>query len=162
MKSLPMVAPSNNVASFADILRKQTEYLLPFKVNMATSAIVTDPNLTAVLKAAEQARSQCDSILALIAAQKDDTQELEPRQKKLSSSLATVRGLNRKAILDVRRTKQDTADARHEVDTLHLQLQNLYYEMRHLNGEIAVCEGYEYVLISYGSVVLRRQGGQIR
>jgi hypothetical protein len=29
---------------------------------------------------------------------------------------------------------------------LHLQLQNLYYEERHLRGEIAACESYEYVL----------------
>jgi hypothetical protein len=113
---------------------------------MAASDLVTDPQLTAVLRAAEQARSQCDEILALITAQRDADQanELARQQKKLFSGLAVVRGLSRKAILDVRRTKQDTADARQEVDTLHLQLQNLYYEQRHLNGEIALCENYEY------------------
>jgi len=36
---------------------------------------------------------------------------------------------------------------RQEVDKLHLQLQNLYYEQRHLQGEIAACESYEYVSI---------------
>ena len=30
-----------------------------------------------------------------------------------------------------------------EIDALHLQLQNLYYEQRHLRGEIAGCEDYE-------------------
>jgi THO complex subunit 5 len=117
---------------------------------MAAEDLVTDPHLAAVLQAAEQARSQCEQILALIAAQKDMQQhdELETQQKKLFSDLAVVRGLNRKAILDVRQTKHDTADARHEVDTLHLQLQNLYYEQRHLNGEIALCENYEYVYMS--------------
>ena len=114
---------------------------------MTAADIVTDPQLAAVLRAAEQARAQCDEILALITAQRDDAQaaELGLQQKKLLSSLAVVRGQNRKAILDVRRTKQDTADARQEVDTLHLQLQNLYYEQRHLNGEIALCENYECV-----------------
>lgn len=113
---------------------------------MTASDIVTDPQLVAVLRAAEQARSQCDQILALITAQRDSEQasELGSQQKKLFSDLAVVRGLNRKAILDVRCTKQDTSDARQEVDTLHLQLQNLYYEQRHLNGEIALCENYEY------------------
>ena len=112
---------------------------------MTGSGIVTDPHLVGVLRAAEQARSQCDEILALITAQRDADQasELDKQQKKLYSDLALVRGLNRKAVLDVRRTKQDTADARQEVDMLHLQLQNLYYEQRHLNGEIALCENYE-------------------
>jgi hypothetical protein len=51
--------------------------------------------------------------------------------------------LNRKAILGVRSTKQETGEARQEIDALHLQLQNLYYEQRHLRGEIAGCEDYE-------------------
>jgi hypothetical protein len=109
---------------------------------MTALEIVSDPNLASVLRAAAEARSQCDAILSLIAAQRHE-QELDTQQKKLYSDLAVVRGLNRKAILDVRRTKQDTADARQEVDTLHLRLQNLFYEQRHLNGEIALCEGYE-------------------
>ncbi|KIW01746.1 uncharacterized protein PV09_06922 [Verruconis gallopava] len=111
---------------------------------MTSSEIVSDPQLTAVLAAAAQARQQCEKILALIAESKDDDGELDTERKKLYSDLAIVRGLNRKAILDVRRTKQETADARHEVDTLHLQLQNLYYEQRHLNGEIASCENYDH------------------
>lgn len=117
---------------------------------MSATDIVTDPQLAAVLRAAEQARAQCDEILALISAQRetDQANELASQQKRLLSDLARVRGLNRKAILDVRRTKQDTSDARQEVDTLHLQLQNLYYEQRHLNGEIALCENYEYALLT--------------
>ena len=112
---------------------------------MAAADIVTDPHLVAVLKAAAQARSQCEQILTLIAEQKQDGTAAAQEQKKLLSSLAVVRGLNRRAVLGVRETKQKTAEARSEVDTLHLQLQNLYYEQRHLNGEIAVCEGFEYV-----------------
>ncbi|KUI56522.1 hypothetical protein VP1G_03865 [Cytospora mali] len=37
-----------------------------------------------------------------------------------------------------------TAEARQEVDVLHLQLQNLYYEQRHLQGEIAACESFDH------------------
>ena len=47
-------------------------------------------------------------------------------------------------MLGVRSTKQETAEARQEIDSLHLQLQNLYYEQRHLRGEIAACEEYEH------------------
>jgi hypothetical protein len=111
---------------------------------MAASEIVTDPHLAAVLKAADQARSQCEQILTIIASQKaDEDNAAIQEQKKLLSNLAVVRGLNRRAVLGVRETKQKTAEARSEVDTLHLQLQNLYYEQRHLNGEIAVCENFE-------------------
>nr|GFD57658.1 hypothetical protein [Tanacetum cinerariifolium] len=46
-----------------------------------------------------------------------------------------------------RRTKQETSEARQEIDELHLQLQNLYYEQRHLRGEIRGCEEYKWVLM---------------
>ena len=72
--------------------------------------------------------------------------ELSKQQKVLYSYLAQLRGLNRNAILKVRNTKQSTAEARQEIDRLHLQLQNLYYEERHLRGEIAGCESYEWVV----------------
>ena len=70
--------------------------------------------------------------------------DLSKQQKLLYSYLAQLRGLNRNAILGVRSTKQGTAEARQEIDRLLLQLQNLYYEQRHLRGEIAACESYEY------------------
>lgn len=114
---------------------------------MSTTDLVTSPHLLSVLSAAETARLQTEAILALLASNKDQSASaaLHTQEKRVFSQLALVRGLNRKAVLDVRRTKQETADARHEVDTLHLQLQNLYYEQRHLRGEIALCEGYECV-----------------
>lgn len=71
--------------------------------------------------------------------------ELSKQQKTLYAYLAQLRGLNRNAITKVRNTKQTTAEARQEIDRLHLQLQNLYYEERHLRGEIAACESYECV-----------------
>ena len=113
---------------------------------MTADTIVSDPQLRSVLDAAASARKQCEDILNLIALQKYTQDEASSQEKLLFSRLAVVRGLNRRAILDVRKTKQETADARHEIDTLHLQLQNLYYEQRHLRGEIALCENYEYVL----------------
>lgn len=72
-----------------------------------------------------------------------DQLERPKEQKLLHSYLAHLRGLNRNAVVKVRQTKQTTAEARQEIDRLHLKLQNLYYEERHLRGEIAACESYE-------------------
>lgn len=69
--------------------------------------------------------------------------DISKQQRLLYSHLGRLRELNRNAILKVRNTKQTTAEARQEIDRLHLQLQNLYYEERHLRGEIAACESYE-------------------
>lgn len=117
-----------------------------------TSTIVTDPFLQRVLDTSTQTREQCAQLIDFADANAvsashttphDIQLELSKRQKLLYSYLAQLRGLNRNAILQVRGTKQSTAEARQEIDRLHLQLQNLYYEERHLRGEIAACESYE-------------------
>lgn len=120
---------------------------------MTTPApLVTDPALQSVLAAADQARIQSLAILDLISAHHAGASDADPTaqqlelssaQKKLTAHLAYLRGLNRKAVLGVRGTKQETGEARQEIDALHLQLQNLYYEQRHLRGEITACEEYE-------------------
>lgn len=71
--------------------------------------------------------------------------EIAKQQKLLNTNLAHLRGLHRQAHFRARETKAQTAERRHEVDVLHLQLQNLIYEQRHLEGEIAACESFEYV-----------------
>jgi hypothetical protein len=120
--------------------------------NMTADDIVRDPQLLSVLAAAELAREQCTAILDLIESHHYSSKETEALEEKLAiqkkalhSHLAKVRGLNRTAILNVRKTKQETADARQEVDTLHLQLQNLKYEQSHLRRQIALCENFECV-----------------
>jgi Fms-interacting protein/Thoc5 len=121
---------------------------------MAIQGIVTDSCLLPVLHTSAEARVGCQKLLSLL----DPTptpSSLPPQeaylavlkqQKLLFSLLAQLRGLNRDAIMRVRETKQATAEARQEIDRLHLQLQNLYYEQRHLTSEIAACESYEYVV----------------
>ena len=119
---------------------------------MASSDIVTDLYLRSVLESSAQAREQCMKTIDQVerkyhAAQDlpslDDHLEMSKDQKRMYSVLARLRGLNRNAILKVRNTKQTTAEARQEIDRLHLHLQNLYYEERHLKGEIGACESYE-------------------
>lgn len=123
---------------------------------MTASDIVQDPFLCTVLDTSARAREQCSSLLHVLEANAvsasqspsvDVELELSKQQKLLYSYLAQLRGLNRNAINGVRNTKQVTAEARQEIDRLHLQLQNLYYEERHLKGEIAACDSYEYVYL---------------
>ena len=121
-------------------------------IDMAVEDIVTNPFLQSVLETSTRTREQCLALLDLTetsasSASSTPSQNrqrmLSKQQKLLYSYLAQLRGLNRSAILTVREAKQITAEARQEIDRLHLQLQNLYYEQRHLRGEIIACESYE-------------------
>jgi len=75
--------------------------------------------------------------------------DLAQQHKILHAYLAKLRGQSRRAAFGARATKQETAEARQEVDRLLLQLQNLYYEQRHLLGEIGACEDYEWVTSNF-------------
>jgi THO complex subunit 5 len=114
--------------------------------------IVTDTDLRFVLDISTQTRQQCIALLdytdisgflSTESLSQESQREISKQQKLMLSHLAQLRGLNRNAILAVRQTKQTTAEARSEIDRLHLQLQNLYYEQRHLRGEISACESYK-------------------
>ncbi|KAE8379411.1 Fms-interacting protein-domain-containing protein [Aspergillus bertholletiae] len=123
---------------------------------MAVRDIVVDQSLLPVLNSSAETREQCEKLLALLDPTGDFTSSnpqaavlaASREQKQLFALLARLRGLNREAILRVRETKQSTAEARQEIDRLHLQLQNLYYEQRHLTGEIAACESYDHKYLS--------------
>ena len=119
---------------------------------MTVGDIVVDSFLQSVLDASTKTRKQCIALLdqaeSTTVGPRDTPPpdlelELSKQQKLLYSHLAQLRGLNRNAVLAVRHTKHATAEARSEIDRLHLQLQNLYYEQRHLCGEINACESYE-------------------
>ena len=117
--------------------------------------IVTDPALKLALETSKQTREQAIALLDLVSSHPPTSSpsyefqlQISKQQKLLLTYLAQLRGLHRDAQVGARETKALTAEARQEVDRLHLQLQNLYYEQRHLQGEIAACESYEYVLFS--------------
>jgi len=121
---------------------------------MTADTHITDPSLASVVETSSAAREQAQALVDLITQATANTNgpipadtltEISKQQKLLNTNLAHLRGLHRTAHLRARETKTQTAEARHEVDVLHLQLQNLYYEQRHLEGEIAACEGFECV-----------------
>ncbi|PGH01938.1 hypothetical protein AJ79_07769 [Helicocarpus griseus UAMH5409] len=122
---------------------------------MPVDDIVSDPSLLPVLKTSAETLSQCQNLLAMLDPStlvsppaQDMVLSISKQQKLVFSLLSHLRGLNRDAIFNVRATKQATAEARQEIDRLHLHLQNLYYEQRHLNGEIAACESYDHKYLS--------------
>lgn len=138
---------------------------------MTIDTHVTDPSLVAVLETSRAAREQAQALVDLIAQATatatagnsnangplpaDALAAISKQQKLLNASLAHLRGLHRAAHFRARETKALTAEARHEVDVLHLQLQNLYYEQQHLEGEIAACESFECVSAFYFRLLSR-------
>lgn len=147
------VVPSTTrfVAGFSS---PSPRYLLRrLRYTMAIHDIVSDPSLQPVLNTTADTLEQCHRLLSLLdptsASSTSDPQGTSlvatKQQKHLFAQLAQLRGQSRDAIFRIRETKQLTAEGRQEIDRLHLQLQNLYYEQRHLAGEISACESYEYV-----------------
>jgi THO complex subunit 5 len=120
-------------------------------VAMAIDNIVTDPALKLALETSAQTREQAIALLDLVSSHPPTSEvshefqiQISKQQKLLLTYLAQLRGLHRDSLVGARETKALTAEARQEVDKLHLQLQNLYYEQRHLQGEINACASYEY------------------
>ncbi|KAI9171596.1 THO complex, subunit [Paramyrothecium foliicola] len=117
---------------------------------MAVEQIVTEPSLAAVLQISDQARDQANSLVLLVSQTSggrlsaEAQAEIAKQQKQLFTSIAQLRGLFRAACFSARETRASTAESRQAVDRLHLQLQNLYYEQRHLQGEILACESYDH------------------
>lgn len=89
----------------------------------------------------DRERSQTASASSTTVAPSTDRQR---SQKALFASLSNLRGLHRNAYMQMRQTKQTTSEAKQEQDRLHLKLQNLYYEQRHLRGEIDSCLEFPY------------------
>ncbi|KAF2671249.1 hypothetical protein BT63DRAFT_211243 [Microthyrium microscopicum] len=127
---------------------------------MASPEIVTDADLATVLETIDILREQALNLLELqestlrdlrngadatgSTTPSEDEMRYIKDQQALFGRAGQVRTLYRNAVMSTRSTKQTTSDARAEVDRLHLQLQNLIYEQRHLTGEIAACEGYKH------------------
>merc|ERR1711939_686229 len=122
----------------------------PCRCIMAIEELISDPTLQPLLETSRTTLSQTLAVLSWLegtAASASPTLEqkldLAEQQKILYAYVAKLRGQHRQAF-GARATKQETAEARQEVDRLLLQLQNLYYEQRHLMGEIGACEGYDH------------------
>lgn len=107
---------------------------------------LTDPSILHVRDTISQLRLIANRVLALRARMgdlpEDENSQLETDQKKLRNLKIMLRGFNREMYLQNRAVKQNTSDAKAEVDNLYLSLQNLKYEQGHLRSEIQDCRNY--------------------
>ncbi|XP_061624101.1 THO complex subunit 5 homolog isoform X2 [Phyllopteryx taeniolatus] len=70
---------------------------------------------------------------------KDGSAEIERRRLQSCNQFMTLKKLNRLAHMRLKRGRDQTHEAKQKVDVLHLQLQNLLYEVLHLQKEISKC-----------------------
>lgn len=74
-------------------------------------------------------------------AESDKSDDAEIMSKRVEGSLlfVTLKKLNRLDKLRLKRARDLTHDAKQRVDTFHLQLENLLYEVFHLQKEVDKC-----------------------
>lgn len=70
---------------------------------------------------------------------KDSAAEMEERRMQSCIHFMTLKKLNRLAHMRLKKGRDQTHEAKQRVDALHLQLQNLLYEVMHLQKEINKC-----------------------
>ncbi|CAI9539106.1 unnamed protein product [Staurois parvus] len=70
---------------------------------------------------------------------KDASAEIEERRIKSCVHFMTLKKLNRLAHIRLKKARDQTHEAKQKVDAYHLQLQNLLYEVMHLQKEITKC-----------------------
>ena len=123
------------------------------------SSIVTDSELASFLETNSKLQEEALALAELLSAHSESPskeksappyidheapQDVQAAYQRLNSIVAIVRGQNRRVAHITRQSKAATAASRAELDRLHLSLQNLYYEQKHLLGEIATCEKFPH------------------
>ena len=118
-------------------------------MSVAESSI-SSPTLTPCLQISQVTLAQTTQLIELLKeyasspTTSDQQLQVARQQKIVSAYLSKLRLQQRQVAYAARNVKAETAEARKHVDGLLLQLQNLYYEQRHLSGEIASCENYNH------------------
>ncbi|XP_068937805.1 THO complex subunit 5 isoform X1 [Petaurus breviceps papuanus] len=70
---------------------------------------------------------------------RDSASEIEERRLQSCVHFMTLKKLNRLAHIRLKKGRDQTHEAKQKVDAYHLQLQNLLYEVMHLQKEITKC-----------------------
>lgn len=94
-----------------------------------------------------QYKETCESLATLMAeiqelkasGVKEGSPEVEQRRMQCCIFFMNLKKLNRLAHMRLKRGRDQTHEAKQKVDVLHLQLQNLLYEVMHLQKEISKC-----------------------
>lgn len=106
---------------------------------------LTDPSILRVHETINQIKLITNRFLELKTRPdltEQDQQQLSTDQRKLLTLKIMLRGFNREMHLQNRAVKTSTSEAKAEVDSLYLNLQNLKYEQQHLRSEIQDCRNY--------------------
>ncbi|CAH8479975.1 unnamed protein product [Schistosoma margrebowiei] len=87
-----------------------------------------------------QFRDCCESLREFI----KNTWQRKKSQEKINASqfaflMISIKELNRRTQFRIRKSREITAENKNKVDQLHLGLQNLLYEVAHLENEIQTC-----------------------
>lgn len=94
-----------------------------------------------------QYKESCENLSTLMAeiqelkasGAKEGSPEVEQRRMQSCILFMNLKKLNRLAHMRLKRGRDQTHEAKQKVDVLHLQLQNLLYEVMHLQKEISKC-----------------------
>uniref|UniRef100_A0AAQ4S8P4 THO complex 5 n=1 Tax=Gasterosteus aculeatus aculeatus TaxID=481459 RepID=A0AAQ4S8P4_GASAC len=94
-----------------------------------------------------QYKESCESLAGLMSeildlkgnGAKDGCAEVEQKRMQSCIHFMNLKKLNRLAHMRLKRGRDQTHEAKQRVDVLHLQLQNLLYEVMHLQKEISKC-----------------------
>ncbi|KAG8012068.1 Tuftelin-interacting protein 11 [Nibea albiflora] len=94
-----------------------------------------------------QYKESCESLATLMSeiqdlkanGAKEGCAEVEQRRMQSCIHFMNLKKLNRLAHMRLKRGRDQTHEAKQRVDVLHLQLQNLLYEVLHLQKEISKC-----------------------
>lgn len=94
-----------------------------------------------------QYKESCESLATLMAeiqelkanGVEEGSPEVEQRRMQCCILFMNLKKLNRLAHMRLKRGRDQTHEAKQKVDVLHLQLQNLLYEVMHLQKEISKC-----------------------
>lgn len=94
-----------------------------------------------------QYKESCESLATLMAeiqelkanGAKEGSAEVEQRRMQSCIHFMNLKKLNRLAHMRLKKGRDQTHEAKQKVDVLHLQLQNLLYEVMHLQKEISKC-----------------------
>lgn len=94
-----------------------------------------------------QYKESCESLATLMSeiqdlkasGAKEGCAEMEQRRMQGCIHFMNLKKLNRLAHMRLKRGRDQTHEAKQKVDVLHLQLQNLLYEVMHLQKEISKC-----------------------
>ncbi|KAG9354561.1 hypothetical protein JZ751_001274 [Albula glossodonta] len=95
----------------------------------------------------DQYKETCEALARLMAeiqelktsGSRDNSVEIEERRMQSCIHFMTLKKLNRLAHMRLKKGRDQTHEAKQRVDALHLQLQNLLYEVMHLQKEISKC-----------------------